>query len=126
MSKQCINVTTAPPVVAPYSHAVRTGNLLFISGQTPVTLEGKVLEGDFKAETRQCLENLKAIIEGAGSSMEKVVKVTGFLTTMDNFAAFNEVYKEYFTENFPSRSCVAVAQLPLNVRVEIEAIAEID
>lgn len=126
MSKECFIIPGAPPAAGPYSHAVKTGNLLFVSGQTPMNAEGKLIEGDFQEHVRQCFRNVKTILEGSGSSLEQVVKMTGFLTTMDDFAAFNAVYKEFIAGDFPARSCVAVAQLPMNVRVEIEAIATVD
>jgi len=122
--KKCISVASGPPAMGPYSKVVAAGPLLFISGQGPVKPDGSgVVKGTFEEETRQTLENLKTVIEGAGSSLEKVVKTTVFLADMDRFKEFNEIYKEYFQADAPARSCIQAGRLPADFQVEIEAIA---
>lgn len=119
-----IETTNAPSAIGPYSQGMIVGNLVITSGQIPVDPRtGEVPEG-ITAQAEQSCKNVKAVLEAAASSMEKVVKTTCFLADMGDFAAFNQVYEEYFTGK-PARSCVAVKQLPKNVLCEIEAIAEI-
>jgi 2-iminobutanoate/2-iminopropanoate deaminase len=114
----------APVAGAPYSPGIVTGNLIFVSGQVPMKPDTKeVIRDDFEAAVRQCLANVEAILKGAGASLENCVKVVVFLADMNNFARLNAVYNEYFGETKPARSCVQVARLPLDVDVEIEAIA---
>ena len=121
-----INTEKAPAAIGPYSQAMKIGNLVFTSGQIPINPEsGNVEATDIKGQTKQICENLKAVLEEAGTSLEKVVKTTCFLQNMEDFAEFNEVYASYFTGK-PARSCVAVKALPKNVLAEIEVIAEID
>lgn len=116
----------APAAVGPYSQAMRAGNMLFVSGQIPfVPSTMKLVSQDIKAQTRQSLENVKAILEEAGASLDDVVKVGVFIKDMNEFAAINEVYSEYFNKNKPARACVEVARLPLDVKIEIEVIAYI-
>ncbi len=113
-----------PPAVGPYSHAVKVGNLLFISGQGPFKRDGSgPLKASFSEEVEYTIENLKIILEEFGSSLENVIKVTVFLTDMTKFSEFNEIYKRYFSGNYPARSCVGVKELPGGISVEIEAIA---
>ena len=117
-----IETTNAPGAIGPYSQGYVVNGFVFTSGQIPVNpVTGAVAEG-IQAQTRQSCENVAAILTEAGSSMEKVIKTTCFLADMDDFAAFNAVYAEYFTGK-PARSCVAVKTLPKNVLCEIEAIA---
>lgn len=117
-----IETTNAPGAIGPYSQGYVVNGFVFTSGQIPVNpVTGAVAEG-IEAQTRQSCENVAAILTEAGSSMEKVIKTTCFLADMDDFAAFNAVYAEYFTGK-PARSCVAVKTLPKNVLCEIEAIA---
>jgi 2-iminobutanoate/2-iminopropanoate deaminase len=118
-------ITTAKgKVIGPYSMAIETGDLLFISGQIPLdAATGKLVEGDVSAQARQSLENLQAVLEAAGLSFAHVVKTTIFLTSMADFAAVNEVYKSYVKEPYPARSTIAVAALPMGAKVEIEMIA---
>lgn len=112
-----------PAAVGPYSPAKVYGEFVFVSGQSGLVPEtGKVISQDIAEQTRQTMENLKAILQAAGTSMQSVIKTTCFLTDMEEFAAFNAVYAEYFTEK-PARSTVAVKALPGGVRVEVEAIA---
>lgn len=120
---QKIETTKAPGAIGPYSQGFRVNGLVFTSGQIPVDpANGQIPEG-ISAQAAQSCKNVQAILEEAGSSLEKVIKTTCFLSDMGDFSAFNEVYARYFTGN-PARSCVAVKQLPKNVLCEIEAIAE--
>lgn len=110
--------------VGPYSHAIDTGRLVFLSGQTPIDpATGTLVEGTIHAQTRRCFENLASVLEAAGLSFDDVVKCNVFLTDMQDFAEMNTAYATYFTEPFPARSTIAVAGLPLGARVEIEMIA---
>ncbi|MDR2071010.1 MAG: RidA family protein [Treponema sp.] len=120
-----IQTEAAPAAIGPYSQGIITGNLVFTSGQIPLSAEtGEVSGADIAEQTEQVIKNLKAVLEAAGSSLENVVKTTCFLADMGDFAAFNEVYAKHFTGK-PARSTVAVKQLPRNVLVEIEALAEL-
>ncbi len=123
MQKNCIFAPNGPPAKGPYSHAVAAGNLLFVSGQGPVAPDGSLRRGALADEARLVLSNLKAILEDAGSGLEHVVKVNAYLADMDDFAAFNEIYKEYFRENFPARTCIQAGRLPFDIKVEVEAVA---
>jgi 2-iminobutanoate/2-iminopropanoate deaminase len=123
MAKRAITTPKAKPI-GPYSVAIESGDLVFLSGQTPLDPNtGKLVEGDIAAQARQALENLKAILEAAGLGFGHVVKTTIFLTSMADFAAVNEVYKAYVGEPYPARSTIAVAALPMGAKVEIEMIA---
>jgi 2-iminobutanoate/2-iminopropanoate deaminase len=124
LERQIIATEKAPAAVGPYSQAVRVNNSIFTAGQValdPAT--SKLVEGDIAAQTRQVLENLLAVLEAAGSSLAQVVKTTVYLTDMDDFAAMNQVYAEFFPADPPARTTVQVARLPLGARLEIEAIA---
>jgi len=123
---KAINAPGAPAAVGPYSHAVRTGNLVFTSGQLGFDKDrGELAEG-IEAQTRQSFENLIAVLQAAGSGLDRVVKVMVFLNSMDDFAAMNGVYASYLSEPYPARSCVEVAKLPLGGLVEIEMVALVD
>jgi 2-iminobutanoate/2-iminopropanoate deaminase len=122
--KQVIHTEKAPTAIGPYSQAVWSGELLFLSGQTatdPGT--GGLVAGDVQDQARQSLENIKAVLSAAGLTMSHVVKTTVFITDMANFAKINEVYAQYFPKPYPARSCVAVVALPKAALVEIEAVA---
>lgn len=126
MEKQIINTAKAPGAVGPYSQAVKVGNLLFTSGQIPLDpVTGELVGGDVKKATERSLENIKALLEEAGTSFDKVVKTTVFVKNMGDFAAVNEVYAKYFEKDMPARSCVQVT-LPKDALVEIEVIALVD
>ncbi len=125
MNKEIINTDLAPRAIGPYSQAVRAGSLLFTSGQLPINPVTGELSGDIKAQTRQVLENLKAIIEAAGGSLDDIIKATVFITDLSGFAAMNEVYAKYFTTKPPARSTVEVSGLAKKALVEIEAVAMI-
>ena len=120
-----VATTNAPGAIGPYSQAMVTGNLVFTSGQIPINpATGNVEAVTIEEQTRQVCENLKAVLEAAGTSIEKAVKTTCFLEDINDFAAFNGVYAEYFTGK-PARSCVAVKDLPKAVKCEVEVIAEV-
>ncbi len=124
MKKTCINSPNITPALGPYHHAVRVGELLFVSGMGPFAKDGSgAVSGTIEEETTLTLNNLKTVLEDAGSGLEHVLKTTCFLKDMNNFKAFNAVYGGYFAENSPARSCVEVARLPLDIQVEVEAIA---
>lgn len=124
--KQVIHTDSAPAAIGPYSQAIQIGDLLFVSGQVPIDPStGAIVEGDIKAQAQQSLNNLKAILNAAGTNMGAVVKTTVFLADMTDFAAMNEVYAQFFQEPFPARSAVQVGRLPKDAKVEIEAIAQL-
>lgn len=119
-----VETKMAPAAIGPYSQAIEVANLIFTSGQIPLNPETGVLEGsNIKEQTHRVCKNLEAVLEASGTSLKKAVKTTCFLSNMDDFAKFNEVYAEYFTEK-PARSCVAVKKLPKGALVEVEVIAE--
>jgi 2-iminobutanoate/2-iminopropanoate deaminase len=123
MNRTAISTERAPAAIGPYSQAIRLGNLVFTSGQIPLTPAGELVEGDVAVQARQVLSNLQAVLEAAGSSLQHVVKCTCFLKDMNDFAAMNEVYGEFFAGDPPARSAVEVARLPKDVLIEIEAVA---
>ncbi len=124
MERTSIATPNAPAAIGPYAQAVKAGGLLFVSGQIPIDpASGELVQGDIRAETRQVLNNLKAILEAGGSSLAKVVKATIFIADMEQFATINEIYAEFFHTDPPARACVEVARLPKDVQVEIEAVA---
>lgn len=121
-----ISTDKAPAAIGPYSQGFVSGNILFSAGQIPLDpATGEIVGTDITAQTEQVMKNLGAILEAAGSSYEKTLKTTCFLSDMGDFGAFNEVYGKYFTGK-PARSCVAVKTLPKNVLVEVEVIAEVE
>ncbi|MDT3662235.1 MAG: RidA family protein [Anaerobiospirillum sp.] len=122
MSKEVISSVSAPNAIGPYSSAIESGNMLFASGQIPVNPDTSESPQDIAAQAHQSLRNLKALVEEAGFSLSDVVKTTVFLADINDFAAINEVYATYFEQPFPTRSCVAVKDLPKAVGIEIECI----
>lgn len=121
---EIIQTEKAPAAIGPYSQAVVTGGLVFTSGQVPLDpATGALVGGDIAAQSEQVMKNLQALLEAAGSSLERAIKTTCFLADMADFAAFNEVYARYFTGR-PGRSCVAVKALPKGALVEVEVVAE--
>lgn len=123
MPRNVVSTANAPQAIGPYSQAIALGDLLFCSGQIPLTPDGTLVAGDVAAQTRQVLMNLQAVLEAGGSSFSQVLKTTVFLADMNDFQAMNAIYGECFTGEPPARSTVQVARLPRDVRVEIEAIA---
>lgn len=118
-----IATKNAPPAAASYSQAIKVNNFIYVSGQIPYTPDGKPVEGPIGVKADQCIQNIKSILEEAGSGLDKTVKINVFLANMADFADFNVVYAKYFNTHKPARSCVAVKELPLGVDVEIEAVA---
>ncbi len=132
MDRRAIVAADAPAAIGPYSQGISigkaaAGRLVFVSGQTPIDpATGKLIDGDVQAQARRCLQNVVAVLKAAGTSPDRVVKTTVFLTDMADFKAMNEVYATFFGSVPPARSTIAVAGLPLGARVEIEAIAVTD
>ncbi len=124
MTKRIIQTTSAPAAIGPYSQAVAAGGLLFCSGQIPLDpATGQLVSGGIAEQTQRVLDNVKALLEAAGSGLDRVVKTTVFLKDMNEFAAMNEVYARAFAAPPPARSTVEVARLPRDVRIEVEVIA---
>ena len=125
MEKEVIIAEKGAPPIGPYSPGIKIGNWLFISGQGPLDPNTQKMPEDIKDQTKAVLENIKGIVEAAGGTMANIVKTTVFLKDMKNFDKMNRIYKQYFSEAPPARSCVEVARLPLDIQVEIEAIGYI-
>lgn len=124
--KQAISTEKAPKAIGPYSQAIVHGGLVYLSGQIPLDpVSNKLIEGDISAQTERVLENVKAVLEACGASLDSVLKTTVFLKRMDDFPAMNHVYQRYFMDNPPARSTVQAAGLPRDMGVEIDAIAAI-
>jgi 2-iminobutanoate/2-iminopropanoate deaminase len=124
MDKYAISTTRAPAAVGPYSQAIEAGGFVFVSGQIGLNPDtGKMVDGGIEQQTRQVLDNLKAIVEESGSGLDKVVKTTVFLTSMEDFQTVNSIYAKYFPRTPPARAAFAVAALPLGAAVEIDAVA---
>lgn len=122
--KEVVSTDRGPKAIGPYSQAIRANGFIFVSGQVPFDpATGQIIEGDTARQTARVLDNLKAIVEAAGSSLDHAVKVGVFLKDMNDFQAMNEVYARYFAKNHPARTTVEVARLPRDVRVEIDLIA---
>jgi 2-iminobutanoate/2-iminopropanoate deaminase len=125
MSKKIINTSNAPAPIGPYNQSVLVNGILFVSGQIALSPEnGELVNKTLEEETHQVMNNIKAILDAAGSSFEKVIKCSIFLSDMNFFGEVNEIYGSYFKTDFPARECVEVSKLPKNVRVEISVIAE--
>jgi len=125
MKKQ-VNTSSAPAAIGPYSQGVIAGNLLFVSGQIPLNpLDGSLISDSLESQANQVFQNLSAIIQEAGTSFEHVLKLTIYLTDLENFAAVNKVMGNYFNEPYPARATVEVSRLPKDVEVEIDAIVEL-
>lgn len=122
--KNVIKTDKAPQAIGPYSQAIEVNGMIYTSGVVPIDPStGEVVEGDIKVQATRVFDSMKALLEAAGSSCEDVVKTTVFIKDMNDFAALNEIYANYFTGVFPARSCVEVARLPKDVLIEMEAIA---
>lgn len=125
--KEIISTNNAPAAIGPYSQAVKVGNMIFTSGMIPIDpATNQLVEGDIEVQAERALMNVEALLQSAGSSMDKVVKTVVFIKNMDDFAKVNAIYAKYFTKDFPARSCVEVARLPKDVLIEMEAIALVD
>jgi 2-iminobutanoate/2-iminopropanoate deaminase len=126
LPKSAISTSEAPAAIGPYSQAIRSGNLLFVSGQIPLDpATGQVVPGDIAVQTMRVLMNLAAILEAAGSGLSKVLKTTVYIRDLEEFGKMNEIYAQHFAENPPARATVQVARLPRDVSVEIDLIAEV-
>ncbi|HBH46863.1 MAG: hypothetical protein A2445_03255 [Candidatus Jacksonbacteria bacterium RIFOXYC2_FULL_44_29] len=123
MTKQIITTSQAPAAVGPYSQAVQANGFVFCAGQIALTPEGELLAGDIKIQTHQVIKNLATVLAAAGSSLEQVVKTTVYLSNMQNFAEFNQIYAQYFQNNFPARAVVESPHLPKNVLIEMDGVA---
>jgi len=122
-SRTIVETKNAPGAIGPYSQAVKTSSLVFVSGQLAIDpATGELMNGDIQVETRQAMHNLKNVLEAAGSSLQKVIKTTLFIKDMNNFPVINEVYGDFFQSDPPARACVEVARLPKDANVEIEAV----
>ena len=123
MGRKSVNASDAA-AIGPYSHAIESGDLVFLSGQTPIdSLTGKIVEGDFSDQTEQCFKNLFKVLEAAGLTSDHVEKVNVFLTDMNNFSAMNDVYSRQFISPYPARTTIGVVALPMGALIEIEMIA---
>ena len=126
MTKETVFTNKAPEAIGPYSQAIKIGSLVFTSGQIPLDpVTGKLISDDIIDQTSQVLKNLEEVLKAAGSSLQKVIKTTIFIQNMEDFGLINEVYGRFFAENPPARSTVEVSRLPKDVKIEIEAIAQI-
>ena len=127
MDNIVIETLDAPQAVGTYSQGIKSGNLVFTSGQIPLNPEtGELINGDFKSEISQVLTNLNGVLKGGGSSLKKAIKLTVFLTDLSYFPQVNEVFKEFFPENPPARSAVQVSALPMDAKIEIEAVGSVE
>jgi len=127
LDKIVIQTPDAPQAIGTYSQGIKSGNLVFTSGQIPLNpASGKLINNDFKSEITQVLINLNAVLNGGGSSLKNAIKLTVYLTDLSKFSQVNEVFKEYFPENPPARSAVQVSALPMNARIEIEAVGSVE
>lgn len=124
MEKLVISTNKAPAAIGPYSQAIRMGDFVFVSGQIPILpANGEIVQGDIRVQTRQVLENIKHVLEAAGSSLDKVLKTTVFMKDLNDYTAINDIYKEFFSHKPPARSAIQAARLPRDAGVEIEAVA---
>ena len=122
--KIVISTPKAPAAIGPYSQAIEINDMIFTSGIIPINpANGTLVDGSIEEQTKQVFDNMKGLLEDAGSSLEKIIKTTVFIKNMEDFSRVNEVYASYFTGDFPARSCVEVARLPKDVLIEVEAIA---
>ena len=124
LNRTVIHTDSAPKAIGPYSQAIRAGDFIFAAGQTPIDpATGNLVEGEIETQTRRVLDNIRAVLEAAGSGLDKVVKTTVFMTNLGDFARMNAVYAEYFPASPPARSTVQVSALPKGAAVEIECVA---
>ena len=126
MDKVVIHTTEAPKAIGTYSQGIRSDNFVFTSGQIPINPQsGELIKGDFKSEVKQVLINLNGVLKGGGSSLQQAIKLTVFLTDLSHFAQVNEIFNEFFPDNPPARSAVQVSALPMNARIEIDAVGHV-
>lgn len=122
-----VETNQAPSAIGPYSQGIKEGNRVYVSGQGPVDPEtGEIVSDDVGEQTAQTIENLRAILEAAGSSLDNVLKANVYVTDMDDYEAVNDVYAEYMSEPYPARAAVEVSRLPINIGVEIEVVASLE
>ena len=126
MDKVVIHTTEAPKAIGTYSQGIKSDNFVFTSGQIPINPQsGELIKGDFKSEVKQVLINLNGVLKGGGSSLQQAIKLTVFLTDLSHFAQVNEIFNEFFPDNPPARSAVQVSALPMNARIEIDAVGHV-
>ena len=126
MDKVVIHTNEAPKAIGTYSQGIKSDNFVFTSGQIPINPKsGKLIKGDFKSEVKQVLINLNGVLKGGGSSLQQAIKLTVFLTDLSHFAQVNEIFDEFFPDNPPARSAVQVSALPMNARIEIDAVGHV-
>ena len=127
MDKVVIHTTEAPKAIGTYSQGIKFDNFVFTSGQIPINPQsGELIKGDFKSEVKQVLINLNGVLKGGGSSLQQAIKLTVFLTDLSYFAQVNEIFDEFFPDNPPARSAVQVSALPMNARIEIDAVGHVE
>ena len=127
MDKVIIHTTEAPKAIGTYSQGIKSDNFVFTSGQIPINPQsGELIKGDFKSEVKQVLINLNGVLKGGGSSLQQAIKLTVFLTDLSHFAQVNEIFNEFFPDNPPARSAVQVSALPMNARIEIDAVGHVE
>ena len=127
MDKVVIHTNEAPKAIGTYSQGIKSDNFVFTSGQIPINPKsGKLIKGDFKSEVKQVLINLNGVLKGGGSSLQQAIKLTVFLTDLSHFAQVNEIFDEFFPDNPPARSAVQVSALPMNARIEIDAVGHVE
>ena len=127
MDKVVIHTTEAPKAIGTYSQGIKSDNFVFTSGQIPINPQsGELIKGDFKSEVKQVLINLNGVLKGGGSSLQQAIKLTVFLTDLSHFAQVNEIFNEFFPDNPPARSAVQVSVLPMNARIEIDAVGHVE
>jgi 2-iminobutanoate/2-iminopropanoate deaminase len=126
LDKVVIHTTEAPKAIGTYSQGIKSDNFVFTSGQIPINPQsGELIKGDFKSEVKQVLINLNGVLKGGGSSLQQAIKLTVFLTDLSHFAQVNEIFNEFFPDNPPARSAVQVSALPMNARIEIDAVGHV-
>jgi|TARA_B100000749_G_scaffold68164_1_gene51154 2-iminobutanoate/2-iminopropanoate deaminase len=127
LDKVVIHTTEAPKAIGTYSQGIKSDNFVFTSGQIPINPQsGELIKGDFKSEVKQVLINLNGVLKGGGSSLQQAIKLTVFLTDLSHFAQVNEIFNEFFPDNPPARSAVQVSALPMNARIEIDAVGHVE
>ncbi len=127
MDKVVIHTTEAPKAIGTYSQGIKSDNFVFTSGQIPINPQsGELIKGDFKSEVKQVLINLNGVLKGGGSTLQQAIKLTVFLTDLSHFAQVNEIFNEFFPDNPPARSAVQVSALPMNARIEIDAVGHVE